>query len=87
MPLEAELNNQSVVYVGVDGEFIGTIYLEDQIREDAQQVVESLTKQGLSTYMLSGDRKSTAEYVASMVGIPKDKVCFFSNYLSFNHLY
>ncbi|KAH7652769.1 Cu(2+)-exporting ATPase protein [Dioscorea alata] len=74
MPLEAELNNQSVVYVGVDGEFVGTIYLEDQIREDARQVVESLTKQGLSTYMLSGDRKSTAEYVASVVGIPKDKV-------------
>lgn len=87
MPLEAELNNQSVVYVGVDGEFVGTIYLEDQIREDARQVVESLTKQGLSTYMLSGDRKSTAEYVASVVGIPKDKVCFFSNYLSFNLLY
>ncbi|KAJ0975029.1 hypothetical protein J5N97_016994 [Dioscorea zingiberensis] len=74
MPLDSELNNQSVVYVGVDGEFVGTIYLEDKIREEARQVVESLSKQGLSTFMLSGDRKSTAEYVASMVGIPKDKV-------------
>jgi Cu2+-exporting ATPase len=25
-------------------------------------------------YMLSGDRKKNAEYVASLVGIPKEKV-------------
>ncbi|XP_020242331.1 copper-transporting ATPase PAA1, chloroplastic isoform X2 [Asparagus officinalis] len=71
---DAELDNQSVVYVGVDGSLAGVIYFEDKIREDARQVVEALSKQGLNLYMLSGDKKNTAEYVASLVGISRDKV-------------
>ncbi|KAG6792480.1 hypothetical protein POTOM_001630 [Populus tomentosa] len=69
-----DLKNQSVVYVGVDNTLAGLIYFEDQIREDARQVVESLSCQGINVYMLSGDKKSTAEHVASLVGIPKEKV-------------
>ncbi|CAL5443365.1 unnamed protein product [Camellia sinensis] len=65
--------NQSIVYVGVDGTLTGLIYVEDQIREDARHVVESLHKQGVNLYMLSGDKRSTAEYVASKVGIPREK--------------
>ena len=66
--------NQSFVYVGVDNNLAGLIYFEDQIREDAGQVVRSLSAQGINVYMLSGDKRNTAEYVASEVGIPKDKV-------------
>jgi Cu2+-exporting ATPase len=40
-----DLKNQSVVYVGVDNTLAGLIYFEDQIREDARQVVESLSCQ------------------------------------------
>ncbi|KAF9623758.1 hypothetical protein IFM89_005265 [Coptis chinensis] len=69
-----EIKNQSVVYVGVDGRLAGLIYFEDQIREDAGSVIECLSKQGISTYMLSGDKQHAAEYVASVVGIPREKV-------------
>ncbi|OVA14196.1 Cation-transporting P-type ATPase [Macleaya cordata] len=69
-----EFKNQSFVYVGVDGVLAGLIYFEDKIREDASDVVASLSKQGINIYMLSGDKKHTAEYVASVVGIPKEKV-------------
>lgn len=69
-----ELKNQSVVYVGVDDTLAGLIYFEDQIREDAKHVIESLSKLGVNLYMLSGDKRTTAEYVASAVGIPKEKV-------------
>lgn len=71
-----ELNSQSVVYVGVDNSLAGAIYLEDQIRDDAAVVVDSLSRQGIGVYMLSGDKKSAAEYVASAVGIPKEKVTY-----------
>lgn len=74
---DEELRNKSVVYVGVNNKLAGLIYFEDQIREDARHVVDSLYRQGISVYMLSGDKRSTAEYVASIVGIPKDKVSFF----------
>ncbi|XP_028091660.1 copper-transporting ATPase PAA1, chloroplastic-like [Camellia sinensis] len=74
-----ELKNQSVVYVGVDGTLASLIYVEDQIREDARHV-ESLHKQGVNLYMLFGDKRSTAEYIASKVEIPREKVriLFFS---------
>uniref|UniRef100_A0A803Q925 HMA domain-containing protein n=1 Tax=Cannabis sativa TaxID=3483 RepID=A0A803Q925_CANSA len=72
--VEETIKNQSVVYVGVDNNLAGVIYFEDQIREDARQVVESLSRQGINVYMLSGDKRSTAEYVASVVGIPKEQV-------------
>ncbi|KAK9007817.1 hypothetical protein V6N11_074734 [Hibiscus sabdariffa] len=71
---DEELRNKSVVYVGVNNALAGLIYFEDQVREDARHVVDSLHRQGISVYMLSGDKKSSAEYVASIVGIPKDKV-------------
>ncbi|XP_020697441.1 copper-transporting ATPase PAA1, chloroplastic isoform X1 [Dendrobium catenatum] len=71
---DIELNNHSVVYVGVDGSLAGLIYFEDKIREDARQVVEMLRKEGLDVYMLSGDKRKAAEHVASIVGIDKDKV-------------
>ncbi|KAH9697895.1 Copper-transporting ATPase PAA1 [Citrus sinensis] len=69
-----ELMNQSLVYVGVDNMLAGLIYVEDRIRDDAAHVVNSLSSQGIGVYMLSGDKKNSAEYVASLVGIPKDKV-------------
>lgn len=69
-----DLKAQSVVHVGVDNILAGCIYYEDGIREDASHVVDTLSKQGINTYMLSGDKRSNAEYIASVVGIPKEKV-------------
>ncbi|WVZ23536.1 hypothetical protein V8G54_002080 [Vigna mungo] len=67
-------NNQSFVYVGIDNTLAGLIYFQDEIREDARDVVDRLLKQNLDIYMLSGDKRNAAEHVASLVGIPKDKV-------------
>ncbi|KAK6282294.1 hypothetical protein POUND7_016119 [Theobroma cacao] len=72
--VDEELRNKSVVYVGVNNTLAGLIYFEDQIREDARHIVDSLHRQGIDVYMLSGDKRSTAEYVASIVGIPEEKV-------------
>ncbi|XP_048433630.1 copper-transporting ATPase PAA1, chloroplastic-like [Pyrus x bretschneideri] len=66
--------SQSIVYVGIDSTLAGLIYFEDQIRVDAGQVVKSLSKQGIDVYMLSGDKSNNAEYVAFVVGIPKEKL-------------
>ncbi|XVF44760.1 hypothetical protein PTKIN_Ptkin02bG0149700 [Pterospermum kingtungense] len=72
--VDEELRNKSVVYVGVNNTLAGCIYFEDQVRDDARHVVDFLHRQGISVYMLSGDKRSSAEYVASLVGIPKEKV-------------
>ncbi|KAJ1402247.1 P-type ATPase [Sesbania bispinosa] len=69
-----EYKNQSFVYVGVDDTLAGVIYFQDELREDARHVVDTLSKQDIGVYMLSGDKRNAAEYVASLVGIPKEKV-------------
>ncbi|EMS52334.1 Putative copper-transporting ATPase PAA1 [Triticum urartu] len=70
---EAESFGQSVAYVAVDGTLAGLICFEDKIREDSHQVISALSKQGISVYMLSGDKESAAMNVASVVGIQLDK--------------
>jgi len=72
---EHEINNQSVVYIGVDNTLAAVIRFEDKVREDAAQVVENLTRQGIDVYMLSGDKRNAANYVASVVGINHERVC------------
>lgn len=78
---EHEFNNQSVVYIGVDNTLAAVIRFEDKIREDAAQVVENLTRQGIDVYMLSGDKRNAANYVASVVGINQERVCSYSVHL------
>ncbi|GKE34336.1 copper-transporting ATPase PAA1, chloroplastic, partial [Tanacetum coccineum] len=63
--------------------FAGLIYVEDEIREDAAHVVQTLTGEGINVYLLSGDKKSLAEYVASVVGIPKNQVSLHLSILVF----
>ncbi|CAM0901542.1 unnamed protein product [Alopecurus aequalis] len=71
---EVENFGQSVAYVAVDDTLAGLICFEDKIREDSHEVIDALSKQGISVYMLSGDKESAAMNVASIVGIPADKV-------------
>ncbi|KAL6599128.1 hypothetical protein ACP70R_045992 [Stipagrostis hirtigluma subsp. patula] len=65
---------QSVAYVSVDGTLAGLICFEDKLREYSHHVIDTLSKQGIDVYMLSGDKKSAAMNVASIVGIQEDKV-------------
>ncbi|WVZ92414.1 hypothetical protein U9M48_038483 [Paspalum notatum var. saurae] len=70
---EAEHFGQSVAYVAVDDALAGLICFEDKLRGDARQVIDTLSKQGINVYMLSGDKESAAMNVASVVGIQADK--------------
>lgn len=74
------------MYVAIDSTLAGLIYFEDRIRDDAGQVVKSLSSQGINVYMLSGDKRENAEYVASVVGIPKEKVRDFQLLLPPNRI-
>lgn len=71
---EAEHFGHSVAYVAVDSALAGLICFEDKLREDSRQVISTLSEQGISVYMLSGDKESAARNVASIVGIQADKV-------------
>ena len=77
-----EVNDGTVVYVAVNNEFIGYIVIADEIKDDAQQAIETLHRNGCDTIMLTGDNDATAKSVAKKLGItsyfaellPADKV-------------
>ena len=73
----------TLVYVAVDGQYAGCIVISDVIKDHAKEAISGLKALGAKeTVMLTGDSASTANYVASAIGIdtvhsellPADKV-------------
>ena len=73
----------TVVYVALDGKFIGTIMIADELKPDAAEMVTKLKQLGVKQIvMLTGDNQTTAQRVADQLGItnvfsqllPGDKV-------------
>lgn len=77
------VSGEAVVYVGIDGEFAGTVVLRDEVRRDAAATLAALAKLGVTrTLMITGDVDATARPIAEALGItehhseclPEDKV-------------
>ena len=68
--------------VALEGKMIGVIYVEDEIRLNAKDVVKQLSSMGKKTIMMTGDNEITAQKVSTEIGIdeyyadllPEDKV-------------
>ncbi len=52
-----------------DGDLLGRISVEDEVRDDAAEAVASIEAAGLTVHLLSGDRRETSEEVADRIGI------------------
>lgn len=80
--VSSEHNDGTVVYVAQDGKYMGCITISDVIKPDSALAMASLKHDGITTVMLTGDSKATAEKVADSLGIdtvksellPADKV-------------
>lgn len=73
----------TIVHVAVDGKYAGHIVVADVVKEDAKEAIEDLKRCGVEkTVMLTGDRRETADHVATLLNIdeshselmPGDKV-------------
>jgi Cu+-exporting ATPase len=70
------------VTVQVDGAVVGRIEIADTIKPEAAEAVGRLRRMGLDVWMITGDRRETAEEIARQAGIehvlaevlPADKV-------------
>jgi Cu+-exporting ATPase len=60
--------------VEVDGEIIGRLGVEDEVRPDAADAVSSLQAIGIDVQLLTGDREQTARAVAAEIGIPEEHI-------------
>lgn len=73
----------TIVYVAVEGKYLGHLLIADAIKEDAAAGIQALKEQGIKhIIMLTGDSKAVGDAVAKKLGItevycdllPQDKV-------------
>lgn len=62
-------SSATLIYVGRDKRFLGTVAVSDVIRPDAPRTIKALHDRGIRSYMLTGDRRDTAERVAGELGM------------------
>lgn len=61
----------SIVYVAKNKKLIALIGVNDMIRENVKEVIQTLKKKKIKTIMLTGDNKQTAEKIAKDIGITR----------------
>jgi Cu+-exporting ATPase len=61
----------SIVMVALDLDYLGTIILNDPLRNTAADAVRALHAQGIETELLSGDREEVVSRVADVVGMSR----------------
>lgn len=60
---------QTAMFVAVDGVFAGIVGVADPIKETTPEAIRQLRAEGLRIVMLTGDNQTTAEAVASKLGL------------------
>ena len=65
-------SGEARVQVGVDGQLAGVIVMADELRPDADGIVERLRAEGVGhVAMVSGDRRSVAERIGRELGVDR----------------
>ena len=65
-------SGEAHVLVGVDGHLSGVIVMADELRPDADRIVERLRAEGVRhVAMVSGDRRSVAERIGRELGVDR----------------
>ena len=81
----------TTVYVAENGVYLGCIFISDTVKENSKNTLTQLKRQGVKTVtMLTGDKKSSAENVAKLLGtdecfaelLPQDKVSVAQNIMN-----
>ena len=75
----------TIIYVAKNNTYIGSIVIQDEIKEDTKAVIDYFNKEKIRTVMLTGDNEKVAKDVYSRLGLseykssllPQDKVVEF----------
>lgn len=61
----------TIVYLSLDGKYIGYCVLSDEIKKDAQPMVDLLHHAGIEIVLLTGDKENTAAMTCKELGIDR----------------
>ena len=74
VPSETDSIVESIVMMGIDGQFAGYVTIADELKEDAKTTIQQLRASGIEQLiMLSGDKNSITQKVAKELGITNAK--------------
>jgi Cu+-exporting ATPase len=62
---------QTVMFVAIDKSLAGLIGVADPIKESSREAIKLLHEEGIEVIMLTGDNQTTAQAVASQLGLDK----------------
>lgn len=68
---DERLDAYTAVWLAVDGELWGGVYLSDEPKVQAQATITALHNRGLQVVLLTGDSQGPAEHVAGQLGIDR----------------
>ncbi len=69
IPFVKENGIGTVVYVALNGRFVGSVLICDQLKTETGQVIGALNDMGCRTVMLTGDNEAIAKNVAAETGL------------------
>ena len=64
----------SPVLVARDGDLVGLIGLSDTVKPESAAAVKRLRRAGVQVWMITGDRRATAQKIGAEVGIGPDRI-------------
>ncbi len=67
--LSVAMPGETLVYVGRNKTVLGALSIADQLRSEAIQAVDDLTRQGYRTLLLSGDSSDAASAIGAQLGV------------------
>jgi len=84
---EIQKKAQTLIWLSNQSQVVAVLALEDQIKQNAREIVRELKDMGIEVYLLTGDQNAPAKVVADQVGItqyqaeclPADKSKFIQN--------
>ena len=91
---ELQKEGNSLLFVAKDNKLIALLGVNDNVKENAKDVISKLKARNINVIMLTGDNEKTAESIADLIGIdnviagvmPKDKAETIENLKKNNEL-
>ena len=68
-----DCDNSDLVHLHINGAHIASVLINDGIKPHAKEVIDELKKRNIKTYMFTGDKRSVAKDIASLLGIDEVK--------------
>jgi len=69
VPFTVAIESGTIVYLGVDGKYVGYVVLSDELKDNAQPMVDLLHSEKVRLVLLTGDKEENAKEVCKNLGI------------------